>query len=96
LDVAIGFAPHKVYSVSLPGWQPSNHQQQQQQGWVAGAAGSNCSDAAGVAAALMRAVGAVQASRAGLGVYGAVLVMHAGPHSTFGGTGLQLLLGCYG
>jgi hypothetical protein len=90
LDVAIGFAPHLVYSASLPGWRPAPQQQQQQQGQVS--AGIDSSSSA--AAALLNGLRTVRASHAGLGVYGALLVVHGREDRQAGG--LQLLLGCYG
>jgi hypothetical protein len=93
LDVAIGFAPHLVYSASLPGWQPAPQQQQQDQ-VPAGIDGSGCG-AAGAAAALLHGLRTVRAAHAGLGVYGALLVVRGEEQQQQAG-GLQMLLGCFG
>jgi hypothetical protein len=101
LDVAIGFAPHLVYSMSLPGWQASpqhqqQQQQQQQQQHIADAGSRSSSGAAGIAEALLQGVHSVRASHAGLGVYGALLVMHGNSRDSSEAGGLQMLMGCYG
>uniref|UniRef100_A0A383W7G6 Methyltransferase type 11 domain-containing protein n=1 Tax=Tetradesmus obliquus TaxID=3088 RepID=A0A383W7G6_TETOB len=92
LDVAIGFAPHLLYRVSLPGWQAVPQQQQQQQQCAA----SSYSGAAGVATAVMQGLRAVHTAQPGLGVYGVLLVMHGGSLDSGDSSGLQMLVGCYG